>query len=373
MQNEYKHILVSGFLLSYIGVALLLVIANSLNGRYDRAVAELVFITIMTGGYFYYRKTGDTLIGAHFSFWPPAALIFVQLYNSHFYDFTVIYAIVLPLASFFLYELRRAIVYTTVIYSLLALTIIYARTQFVDHPYLHSSISLVNTVFGSVFVIAFGLFYQLSFYRAFRHMQDANAEKEILLKEIHHRVKNNLNVIASIVDLQARGNDRHSAAQLHLTQGRIESIAIVHEMLYQKQNDFAQIDFQDYIAKLTQMVERLHVMDDVTYHIEGHGITLPVNVMLDLGLITNELLTNTHKHAFSGTLDPEVTITLERMPSSLYRYVYRDNGSGIGDIDEALKGKSLGLRLVRLSAQKMDATLEFDNTDGFAIRLEFKS
>ncbi len=373
VHSDYNNILVAGFLYSYISITTLLAIANTVTGRFDRAGAEIVFLAIMLGGYLYYRKSKNELVGAHFSFWPPAVLIFFQLYHNNFSDFTVIFAIILPLASFFLYNLKRAIISTAVVYSILILLIFHLHTQYTDHPYLNSPTALINTAIGALFIIAFGLLYQLSFYRSYHQMKLANTEKEILLKEIHHRVKNNLNVIASIVDLQARNNDRHSAQQLHLTQSRIESIAIVHEMLYQKKNNFAQINFEDYMHKLSQMVEQLHVMLDVEYLIQGHGITLPVNIMLDLGLITNELLTNSHKHAFANTRKPEIEISLEKIQEHRYRFFYRDNGSGVPDIDEIDPEQSLGLRLIRLSVKKMSALLEFKNIDGLNVIIEFSS
>jgi two-component sensor histidine kinase len=372
LQSDYKHTLIVGFLLSYIAVTGSLAIINTLLGRYYRSIPELIFVSVITMTYLYYKNIGYSQRILHITFWTPAIHVLLLLYISHFYDFTVIYAIVLPLASFFLYELKDALKNTSFFYMLLAALILYMRSQFPEHPYLHSPTALLNTVFGSIFVIAFGLFYQLSFYRAYRQMKYANAEKEILLKEIHHRVKNNLNVIASIVDLQARGNNVHLAKQLQLTQSRIESIAIVHEMLYQENNDFASIDFQTYMYKLAKMIERLHVDKNIVYRIEGNTIALPINTMLDLGLITNELLTNSHKHAFANTLEPKIEILLIETDLGKYRYSYHDNGSGIAaSILDSVDIKSLGLRLIRLSTKKMDAHLEFDTTNGLLVVIDF--
>ena len=95
-----------------------------------------------------------------------AVLIFFQLYHNNFSDFTVIFAIILPLASFFLYNLKRAIISTAVVYSILILLIFHLHTQYTDHPYLNSPTALINTAIGALFIIAFGLLYQLSFYRS---------------------------------------------------------------------------------------------------------------------------------------------------------------------------------------------------------------
>ncbi len=371
LQGDYRHILITGFLLSYMGVTASLALINGLSERYDRALPEFVFVTIIAATYLYFRKTGNIKLTTHLLFWTPAIHIFLLLYMNRFNDFTIIYAIILPLASFFLYELRNALIHTLCIYILLGLLVFYMRMHYPEHPFLHSPTALLNTLFGSVFVIAFGLFYQLSFYRTYLHVKHADAEKELLLKEIHHRVKNNLNVIASIIDLQARMSNVEVVKQLQLTQGRIESIAIVHEMLYQENNDFAKISFEDYMYKLGDVLQRLHAREDITFRIETNGLTLPIGVILDLGLISNELITNSYKHAFHGVSDPVIEISLLKNDATTYQYRYHDNGTGVATAVFGAKTKGLGLRLIQLSAKKMEALLEVYDTVGFTMTLDF--
>jgi len=370
--RDYRHILVTGFLVTYLAVALCLVAANLLTQRFDRALAESLFIAVMGYGYFRYRRTGDTFFGAQLSFWPPAVLIFFQMIRNDFSDFTVIYALLLPLASFFLFDFKRALRYTLLIFLLLSLCIFYARLHVGEHPYLHSPTALVNTFFGAMFVIAFGVFHHLSFYRSYTALQRANEQKEILLQEIHHRVKNNLNVIASIVGLQAINDDGRALSQLQHTKGRIESIAIVHEMLYKKRDDFAQIDFEQYIDKLSTLVETVYATGKVQRVFNGNGIALSLECMLDLGLITNELLTNTYKYAFAQTPEPVITVELVSTGPDTLRYRYHDNGCGV-TLPESIDAlKTLGLKLVSMAVRKLKGELSIESRDGLEIIVTFQ-
>ncbi len=369
---EYKHLLVRGFLGTYITIALLLCIINTITQRYDRAIPEAIFVLIMLMGARHYLKTGNVLWGAHMSFWPPALLILFQLHTHQFNDFTIIYALLLPLATFFLYSLRRALVYTGIVYTILALLIIYWRLQLESHLYLHSTTALVNTLFGALFVIAFGLFYHLSFYRSYNALKHAHSQQEILLQEIHHRVKNNLNVIASIVGLQALNDDGRARSQLLHTKGRIESIAIVHEMLYKKHDDYTKIDFEPYVNKLGELVQRLHGTQQVAHHFCGNNIALRLEYMLDLGLIINELLINAYKHAFKNTPNPEILLNLHVLSDGVLRFHYHDNGCGIDNIEDAKTTQSLGLTLVELSVKRLQGTMVVQNQNGLDILITLK-
>lgn len=369
-QFHYKELFLVGFYMSFIVITSIAVVVDLGLENYLDVVIELIFITLCSLFFIYFLHSRDQKVAARAIIWTGAAVTFVFCYINN-YDITMVFTLLLPIAAFILIQSRELVINMTLYYLLLLLLLVYGYHSNENHPLLHDATALSTFIIAQLFTIAFGLFYTFAIEDSHRKLEKANDEKEILLKEIHHRVKNNLNVIASIVDLQSQNTDSNITNQLLLTQGRIESIAIVHEMLYSKQDNFAKINFEEYINRLCHMVERLHVKQDVEYKINGYHIVLPINVMLDLGLITNELLTNAHKHAFHHTLKPKIQISLSKDEEGIFQYYYKDNGCGIEKIEELKHTDSLGIRLIILSAEKMDAALSFENANGFKTTMIF--
>lgn len=367
---EYKELFLIGFYLSFISITAIAMAADAFFGHYFDMAVEGVFVTLSFAGFVYFVKTQNHIVAARIIIWIGSVLAFILVYHSD-YNITIIFTLLLPIGAFVLMTPKEALINMPLYYLALAALLGYGYLQREAHPFLHNPETMTPYIIAMLFTVAFGLFYNFAIEESHRRLKRANAEKEILLQEIHHRVKNNLNVIASIIDLQARSNDEVLAQQLSLTRGRIESIAIVHEMLYKKQEDFARIDFETYTLKLADTVVQLHGLREVTYVIEGQGILIPVNVMVDLGMIINELLTNTHKHAFAHVAEPRVRISLTALESGRYRFTYRDNGPGIAAIDDVMESNSLGLRLIRLSVRKMDGSLQIRNDGGFVAEIEF--
>jgi len=201
------------------------------------------------------------------------------------------------------------------------------------------------------------------------------AEKEFLLKEIHHRVKNNLQVISSLLNLQAAGlKDKATAALFRDSQNRIHSMALIHEYLYRTQ-DLSNIDFRKYVQDLINAICRIQTLDPAKYHIKYDisGIALDINTAVPCGLILNEVVTNIFKHAFppSFTDRPEIVISF-RVEKGTARLVVSDNGIGIQHPDRIHQSGSLGLRLIRiLSEDQLQGTLNVEKGPGTTFRITF--
>ena len=195
--------------------------------------------------------------------------------------------------------------------------------------------------------------------RAEQRLLDSLREKEILLKETHHRVKNNLAVISSLLYLQSiYTQDEPTLKMLRESQDRIRSMSLVHEALYRSEN-FAAVDFADYVGALSQQLLR-------TYSLSG-SIQLktdlePVHMNLELaipcGLILNELVTNAIKHAFPAGQAGEIRVTLRQYDTDAYSLQVADNGVGLPDALAAATVTSLGLRLIRVLTRQIDGQFE---------------
>ncbi len=200
------------------------------------------------------------------------------------------------------------------------------------------------------------------------------SEKEVLLKEIHHRVKNNMQVISSLLALQA--DELQDAAMrdvlLEVTH-RVRSMALVHEKLYQSA-DLARIEFADYAQTLLNYLWRAQgsVGSDVrlTTHLEP--LSLSVNTAIPCGLILNELVANALKHAFHGRDGGELAVSLHGGGQGAVRMSVRDNGCGLPPGFDWTRAPSLGLRLVQMLARQIRATVEVASEEGteFTIIIE---
>lgn len=198
-------------------------------------------------------------------------------------------------------------------------------------------------------------------------------DKEVLLKEIHHRVKNNLQVISSLLNLQSRAvTDPDALELLRDSQSRVRSMALVHEKLYGS-SDLARIDFAEYAQSLTAQLLRTYAQqaDSVALHIQADGCWLDIDTAVPCGLILNELVSNALKHAFPGGRPGEIRVALRQ--AGLGRFVLQVDDDGVGlppdlDIDHS---PSLGLQLVHTLADQIGGALSVDRMAGTSFRLAF--
>ena len=200
-------------------------------------------------------------------------------------------------------------------------------------------------------------------------------EKEVLLREVHHRVKNNMQIISSLLSLQSQYiEDDQLREAFKDSQNRIQSMAIVHEKLYQSE-DFASIDFKEYVESLTRSLFQSSRIDigRITLKVEVGDVPLGSDYVIPCGLIINELISNCLKHAFPGNKKGEITIKLNRCNEKEIELVVADNGIGMpGNIDIE-NTKSLGLRLVTILAEdQLRGRIRLDRTGGTEVSIIFE-
>jgi PAS domain S-box-containing protein len=197
-------------------------------------------------------------------------------------------------------------------------------------------------------------------------------EREVLLEEIHHRVKNNLQVITSLLGLQARSiKNLAIRKKFDESLSRIQAIAILHEILCQSAS-LAEVDFADYIRRLAEHLVRSYGSSrHIRMHIQLDPIYCHRDVASPCGLIVNELLSNAFKYAFPGGKSGVVRIELRREPEGRVQLLVGDNGIGFPPDLQWKTSPTLGLRLVRTLARQIEAGIEVDTRGGTAFTIRF--
>ena len=209
--------------------------------------------------------------------------------------------------------------------------------------------------------------------RAEERIKASLQEKEVLLREIHHRVKNNLQVISSLLDLQAGYTGDAKATELLLeSQNRVRTMALVHERLYQSQ-DLAQIDFSTYLKELTTTLFNSYRIDGNRIGLEVYSdmIYLDIDRAIPCGLIINELVSNALKHAFPENRQGLISVQLKSADQKQYTVIVSDNGIGLPKELDLHRTETLGLQLVSGLAVQLDATIGLQRQNGTQFEIRF--
>lgn len=196
-------------------------------------------------------------------------------------------------------------------------------------------------------------------------------EKETLLKEIHHRVKNNLQVVSSLLSLQSKNvSDENALRALNEGRDRVKSMALIHQNLY-RDDDLMGVDVKDYIEKLiTSLFTSYNIQpNSIKLITDIDALQLDVDTVVPLGLILNELISNALKYAFEKNHDGVLEVKLKKVNDSLFLLV-KDNGTGLPAATDVTKTNSMGYKLVQSFLQKLAATITIKNDNGLSIELK---
>jgi two-component sensor histidine kinase len=211
-----------------------------------------------------------------------------------------------------------------------------------------------------------------------REVEAQNKEKGILLKEIHHRVKNNMQIISSLLNLQEELiSDERDIELFRESKNRVFSMALIHEKLYQSEN-LSQVDFGKYLQNLMERLIATYIWSDggdypeVT--IDTGGIFIGVDIAIPCALIVNELVSNSLKYAFSELKDGKNTIDItfnRENANGTYSLMVADNGTGLPHSVDFKNTKSLGLELVNMLTSQLNGEIDLDNTSGARFKITF--
>jgi two-component sensor histidine kinase/low affinity Fe/Cu permease len=205
-------------------------------------------------------------------------------------------------------------------------------------------------------------------------LQKSLKEKEALLKEIYHRVKNNMPIVSSLLNLQSKNvTDEKALEMLRESQGRIRSMALIHEKLYQS-DDLSSIDFAKYINTLTINLFNIYRVNSgvIGFTVDAKDVSFDIETAIPCGLIINELVTNALKHAFPKGRKGNINISLHELEKNKFRLSVKDNGIGIPKDKDILNAGTLGLRLVMNLSKQINGTVKMDGTNGTSFEITFK-
>jgi two-component sensor histidine kinase len=196
--------------------------------------------------------------------------------------------------------------------------------------------------------------------RAEDELKASLREKEALLQEIHHRVKNNLQVICSLLNLQSRSiEDQDTVQMFRESHDRVRSMALIHEKLYRSE-DMAKVDFGDYLRNLTSHLVRSYRAESnqVRLCVTADDVPLTIEKAVPCGLITNELISNALKHAFPSGRDGEIHVTLRTEDDQRLTLSVADNGVGLPADTDFDAAETLGLQLIKVLTNQLGGTVE---------------
>ena len=241
-----------------------------------------------------------------------------------------------------------------------------------------------STVFAMVVLLAFGgLFW--AYWRTVKnhrliteqkhYIQQALIEKDSMLKEIHHRVRNNLQIVSSLLSLQVKETNSQEVIQaLGEGRSRVKAMALIHQKLYQNE-DLSVIDMQGYIESLISSVQSIYKNDrnNVKINIDVNDVELDIDRAIPFGLMLNELVSNSFKYAFPGTKDDgEISIHLSKNLERGGYFEYIDNGIGMPVENEEKSKTAMGIRLIKRLTNQLKSTLKIDNnSDGVRFYFNF--
>ena len=204
-------------------------------------------------------------------------------------------------------------------------------------------------------------------------LQKSLDEKEILLKEIHHRVKNNMEIISSLLAMQLRrATDEEVRYILKQSKSRINTMALVHEFLYLGEN-LAYINLQDYIKKLVEDIKELYISQNTKLDVDLHidKLIFSTNRCIQIGMVLHELCVNALKYAFKEDRENLLCIHMNKIDDKIHVKI-RDNGEGLEDVTSLYKSDSIGMQLIHsIVEDQLDATIEFKNNNGLECNIIF--
>ena len=368
LQNmHYKSLLLYGFYGSYIVLNLVATIIDFFIQNYSDALIEITAMGVAVIMFRIYLKHKNEELASIVFMWMSTLVIFTFIINNEFH-ISIIFSLLIPLIAFILFSRKMIILHLLLYFFALSMVFIYGYMRFDNHPFLYDVPSMSAYIISLLFILAFGAFYHIAIEHSYREIEEANRQKTFLLKEVHHRVKNNLNIIASILGLQKFESSSKEVHELiDQNRLRLESIAMAHEILYACDN-VANIEFKEYVTKLSSHI--LHAESrghEIEVKIEVVTLKLSIENMVQFGLMINELMTNSLKYAFPKNRGC-ISIGLKEEDEE-FIFFYGDDGEGI-DLDTFQKG--FGFSLIEMASKQLDGLLEIDHTHGLRYKIRLK-
>ncbi|MBP9069269.1 MAG: sensor histidine kinase [Bacteroidia bacterium] len=236
-------------------------------------------------------------------------------------------------------------------------------------PEVLNNIRTINLFFGLFTTLLFVTTMSYEGMRQEKLIHNVLREKEVLLAEVFHRVKNNMNIVTSLLNLKKNASSSLEVQEaLEECRNRVFSMALVHQKIYSTRN-FTKLNFKEYVSDLVSALRASVGSNQAIIDLECEAIDLELSNAIPCGLILNELITNSFKHATTPKGNLRVSIWIKQLNKEVM-LSYRDNGPGLPE-QESMNADTLGLVLVKSLAEQLDAKFEFGNEKGFTFDLKF--
>jgi PAS domain S-box-containing protein len=200
-------------------------------------------------------------------------------------------------------------------------------------------------------------------------------EKEVLLRELYHRTKNNMQVISSLIGLKSASiKDPAMINILHEMRNRIQTIALVHQKLYQSQN-LSRVDLEEYITDLVHLLANSYLAEfsNVTFTLNLENVNVLIDTAVPLGLIINELISNSFKHAFPGNRAGNICVQLRKLEQETIELIISDNGVGVPEGFDFMNNNTLGMQLFNtIAVDQLMGDIKIDSNNGLTFTIQFK-
>lgn len=333
----------------------------------DNIAIEIIPLVAIVISYllFYKNKNLDiasysiTIIGG-------ISTIYVASFNQY-ESLIFLYVIPFYIGSVFLFSLKKGIIINIIYTIFLFFTMFCTCTNqsTTNNIFLHDNMAIFNFVLVLAIIFSFTYFYEMSRVDAYKMLLNLTYKKDMLYNEIHHRIKNNLNLVTSMLSMQSAKSDLHVKKIIETSKERINSIAMVHSMLYVSDN-IEKINSKEFIARLSNnLLNSANIPIKLKTNIKE--MELPLNEIIPIGLILNELMTNSIKYAFESIKEPKITIVLH-VHKEVVHLTYHDNGIGKKEDIQ----NSLGLTLVHINAKQLKGNLKIKQNHGLTYKITYK-
>ncbi len=365
--NSFEKVLVYGFYTTFIFLNLLAIIVDFSHQNYTAGYIE-TFIAIISFIIFLFTYKTQNLNIGFYGVWVGPLEIYLLIIFSNFVYWNFYFSILLPLAFYTLFPFKAAFIQTAIHFSIIIILLLIGYTD-PNNEFIHNIDAMSAFIISMIFMTAFGIFYYANLENSYNKLLKSNEEKELLLKEVHHRVKNNLNVLASILGLQALKEEQHTKDILINNKLKIETMSMAHEMLY-RHEDYANISFNQYAQMLFLHVCELFDKKDTKIEILSQDVKFPLEMMLKIGLILNEMVTNSLKYAkYQDKLMVKFSC---KKDDKFYKFEFSDNGEDAIDIKKITRSKGIGMKLIELITKEFDGTLDIFYNHGVKYRFTLK-
>lgn len=328
---------------------------------------------------FYLNKIGKVMVGLTLMFMFSALLLTIYSLRTGEESATHLHFILNFLGLSLIYQKKeaKAWVIANLIFTLLCIVFVLLSYRmnwfagFVDDYVIPEKQRILNFVM----LIACSIVYSGVVVNTFnlQHKEIAHAleEQRVLLAEVNHRVKNNMAIIISLLNLKRNLTDNDKTKQdLNEIKDRVMSMALVHQKMYQNKNQSA-VEIDEYVSELVHEIKSsVDMKNEIIVETEIEKVPLDVSMAIPLGLILNELITNSMKHAFDQTASPLIRIKLKRSNDRLVMLSVKDNGKGM-DFSESPKEESLGMLLIEALTDQLGGDHNFSNNNGLEWMITF--